>query len=91
MNEFIVGAIVPSYLVVGVFFLRFQRRISDSLFAIVALAGNGAIVTLPGIEREAHCCLPAPRRRLHADHRGDRPEELPRRSWVDPHIAEINP
>jgi hypothetical protein len=49
MNEFIAGAIVLGYLVAGVFFLRFRRRTSDSLFAI------GAIVTLSGIEREAHC------------------------------------
>lgn len=58
MNEFIAGAIVLGYLVVGVFFLRFWRRTSDTLFAIFALAffvlaGNGAIVTLSGIEREA--------------------------------------
>ncbi len=58
MSEFIAGAIVLGYLVVGVFFLRFWRRTQDSLFAIFALAffvlaGNGAIVTLSGIEREA--------------------------------------
>ncbi len=58
MSEFIAGAIVLGYLVVGAFFLRFWRRTQDSLFAIFALAffvlaGNGAIVTLSGIEREA--------------------------------------
>jgi hypothetical protein len=58
MNEFIAGAIVLGYIVVGVFFLRFWRRTSDTLFAIFALAffvlaGNSAVVTLSGIEREA--------------------------------------
>jgi len=58
MDSFLAGAIVMGYLVVGVFFLRFWRRTSDALFAIFALAffvlaGNGAIVALSGIEREA--------------------------------------
>ena len=58
MDSFVAGAIVLGYLVVGAFFLRFWRRTADPLFAIFALAflvlaGNGAIVALSGIEREA--------------------------------------
>lgn len=57
MFDFFAGAVTLGYLVVGVFFLRFWRRTSDTLFAIFALAffvlaGNQAIVTLSGIERE---------------------------------------
>jgi hypothetical protein len=58
MADFLAGAITLGYIVVGVFFLRFWRRTSDTLFAIFALAffvlaGNQAVVTLSGLEREA--------------------------------------
>jgi len=58
MSTYLAGAITLGYLLVGIFFLRFWRRTSDTLFAIFALAffvlaGNQAIVTLSGIEREA--------------------------------------
>lgn len=58
MVPFLAGAITLGYIAVAVFFLRFWRRTSDVLFAIFALAffvlaGNQAVVTLSGIEREA--------------------------------------
>jgi hypothetical protein len=58
MVDFLAGAITLGYIVVALFFLRFWRRTSDTLFAIFALAffvlaGNQAVVTLSGIEREA--------------------------------------
>jgi hypothetical protein len=58
LTDFLAGAITLGYLVVAAFFLRFWRRTSDPLFAIFALAflvlaGNQAVVTLSGIEREA--------------------------------------
>ena len=56
--DFLSGAVAFGFFTCGLFFLRFWRRTQDSLFAIFALAffvlaGNGAIVTLSGIEREA--------------------------------------
>ena len=57
MSDFLAGSITMGYLVIGVFFLRFWRRTSDTLFVIFALAfwllaANQAIVYLIGVPKE---------------------------------------
>ena len=56
--EFILGTITMSYLVVGLFFLRFWHRTRDSLFLIFAIAfwlltANYGAFALGGIARGA--------------------------------------
>ena len=38
LNQFLLGAVVASCLVIGMFFLRFWRKTGDRLFAIFAVA-----------------------------------------------------
>jgi hypothetical protein len=55
--DYLSGIITMGYFVAGMFFFRFWRRTSDSLFLIFGgafwlMALNQAIVTLSGIPRE---------------------------------------
>ena len=57
MTDFLSGLVTMGFLVAAAFFLRFWTRTRDGLFlafgaAFGLMAGNQALVTLAGIDRE---------------------------------------
>jgi hypothetical protein len=62
MSDFVYGALAASYLIAGVFFLRFWTRTRERLLLIFALAFwmlalNQSLLGVLDLEREEQCWL----------------------------------